>query len=114
LPRYGEQDVTIVVPDQRWVVKRRCACHGGDIEKYLGEVNNLSAPLLMYLAEEDEFISKPAQAAIKTALAAKRSPKRGRANSTSTTAVSSSWAGFRHPLLIGKPGKMPLGFKPED
>jgi carboxymethylenebutenolidase len=45
--------------------------HGGDTEKYLGEVNGLVAPLLMHLGEEDEFISKPAQAEIKTALANK-------------------------------------------
>ena len=45
--------------------------HGGDTEKYLGEVNGLQAPLLMHLAEEDEFISKAAQAEIKTALANK-------------------------------------------
>src|ERR1700730_15193654 len=45
--------------------------HGGDTEKYLGEVNGLNAPLLMHLAEEDEFISKPAQAEIKAALARK-------------------------------------------
>jgi len=38
------------------------AYHGADTEKYLGEVNSLSAPLLMHLGEEDEFISKPAQA----------------------------------------------------
>jgi carboxymethylenebutenolidase len=43
--------------------------HGGDTEKYLGEVNGLHAPILMHLAEEDEFISKAAQAAIKVALA---------------------------------------------
>src|SRR5271155_2106945 len=47
------------------------AYHGADTEKYLGEVENLSAPLLMHLGEEDEFISKPAQAEIKTALAGK-------------------------------------------
>lgn len=47
------------------------AYHGADTEKYLGEVENLSAPLLMHLAEEDEFISKAAQAQIKTALANK-------------------------------------------
>jgi len=47
------------------------AYHGGDTEKYLGEVDGLNAPMLMHLAEEDEFISKPAQAAIKTALAKK-------------------------------------------
>jgi carboxymethylenebutenolidase len=47
------------------------AYHGADTEKYLGEVDNLSAPLLMHLAEEDEFISKPAQADIQAALAKK-------------------------------------------
>jgi carboxymethylenebutenolidase len=45
------------------------AYHGGDTEKYLGEVDGLHAPLLLHLAEEDEFMSKPAQAAIKAALA---------------------------------------------
>ena len=34
------------------------AYHGGDTEKYLGEARGISAPLLMHLAEEDEFISK--------------------------------------------------------
>ena len=43
--------------------------HGGDTEKYLGEVDGLHAPLLMHLAEEDEFISKAAQEEIKAALA---------------------------------------------
>jgi carboxymethylenebutenolidase len=47
------------------------AYHGGDTEKYLGEVDGLNTPLLMHLAEEDEFISKAAQAAIKAALAKK-------------------------------------------
>ena len=47
------------------------AYHGADTEKYLGEVDNLSAPLLMHLGEEDEFISKAAQAQIKAALADK-------------------------------------------
>src|SRR5580700_943349 len=45
------------------------AYHGGDTEKYLGEADGLNAPLLMHLAEEDEFISKAAQAEIKAALA---------------------------------------------
>jgi carboxymethylenebutenolidase len=45
--------------------------HGADTEKYLGEVDGLHAPILMHLAEEDEFISKAAQAQIKTALAKK-------------------------------------------
>ena len=47
------------------------AYHGGDTEKYLGEVYGLKTPLLMHLAEEDEFISKAAQAEIKAALAKK-------------------------------------------
>jgi carboxymethylenebutenolidase len=47
------------------------AYHGADTEKYLGEVDNLRAPLLMHLGEEDEFISKAAQARIKAALADK-------------------------------------------
>jgi carboxymethylenebutenolidase len=47
------------------------AYHGSDTEKYLGEVDGLHAPLLMHLAEEDEFISKSAQAQIKAALASK-------------------------------------------
>jgi carboxymethylenebutenolidase len=45
--------------------------HGADTEKYLGEVDALHAPLLMHVAEEDEFISKAAQAEIKAALAKK-------------------------------------------
>jgi carboxymethylenebutenolidase len=47
------------------------AYHGGDTDKYLGEVGGLNAPLLMHLAEEDDFISKTAQAEIKTALSKK-------------------------------------------
>jgi carboxymethylenebutenolidase len=47
------------------------AYHGGDTEKYLGELDGLTAPLLMHLAEEDEFISKAAQAEIKAAIAKK-------------------------------------------
>src|SRR5580692_6354559 len=47
------------------------AYHGGDTEKYLGEIDGLHAPMLMHLAEEDEFISKAAQADIKAALAKK-------------------------------------------
>ena len=55
----------------RYGVDAAVVYHGGDTEKYLGEVDGLNAPLLMHLAEEDEFISKPAQAEIKTALARK-------------------------------------------
>jgi carboxymethylenebutenolidase len=55
----------------RYGVDAAVAYHGGDTEKYLGEVDGLTAPLLMHLAEEDEFISKSAQAEIKTVLASK-------------------------------------------
>jgi len=55
----------------RYGVDAAVAYHGGDTDKYLGEVGGLEAPLLMHLAEEDEFISKPAQAEIKAALAKK-------------------------------------------
>src|SRR6202023_3493387 len=55
----------------RYGVDAAVAYHGGDTEKYLGEVDGLAAPLLMHLAEEDEFISKAAQAKIKAALAKK-------------------------------------------
>ena len=55
----------------RYRVDAAVAYHGSDTEKYLGEVDGLHAPLLMHLAEEDEFISKPAQAEIKAALASK-------------------------------------------
>jgi carboxymethylenebutenolidase len=55
----------------RYGVDAAVVYHGGDTEKYLGEVNGLNAPLLMHLAEEDEFISKSAQAEVKKALATK-------------------------------------------
>jgi carboxymethylenebutenolidase len=55
----------------RYEVDGAVAYHGGDTEKYLGEIGGLHAPLLMHLGEEDEFISKPAQAEIKAALARK-------------------------------------------
>jgi carboxymethylenebutenolidase len=55
----------------RYGVDAAVAYHGGDTEKYLGEVKRLDAPILMHLAEEDEFISKSAQTEIKTALASK-------------------------------------------
>jgi carboxymethylenebutenolidase len=45
------------------------AYHGGDTERYLSEAQAIRAPLLMHLAEEDEYISKDAQAQIKAALA---------------------------------------------
>jgi carboxymethylenebutenolidase len=45
------------------------AYHGAETEKYVGESRGISAPLLMHLAEDDEFISKDAQAQVKSALA---------------------------------------------
>lgn len=53
----------------RGTVDAAVAYHGGDTESYLGEAPAIQAPILMHLAEEDEFISKDAQARIKTALA---------------------------------------------
>ena len=55
----------------RYGVDAAIVYHGGDTEKYLGEIDGFVSPLLMHLAEEDEFISKPAQAQIKAALASK-------------------------------------------
>jgi carboxymethylenebutenolidase len=55
----------------RYGVDAAVVYHGGDTEKYLGEVNGLNAPLLMHLSDEDEFISKSAQAEIRKALATK-------------------------------------------
>src|SRR5580658_7312376 len=55
----------------RYGVDAGVAYHGGDTEKYLGEVNGLDAPLLMHLGEEDEFISKAAQAEINAAFVSK-------------------------------------------
>jgi carboxymethylenebutenolidase len=45
------------------------AYHGGDTESYLDEAKAIAAPLLMHLAEEDEYISKTAQSRIKAAMA---------------------------------------------
>jgi carboxymethylenebutenolidase len=47
------------------------AYHGGDTDKYIDEAKRIEAPILMHLAEEDEFIPKQAQSLIKSALAAK-------------------------------------------
>jgi len=55
----------------RYGVDAAVAYHGGDTEKYLGEIDGLHAPMLIHLAEDDEFISKAAQAEIKAALAKK-------------------------------------------
>ena len=48
------------------------AFHGAETEKYLGEAGGIDEPLLMHLAEEDEFMPKAAQAEIKEALGGKR------------------------------------------
>jgi carboxymethylenebutenolidase len=45
------------------------AYYGGATEKYLDEATGITDPLLYHLAEEDEYINKDAQAAIKAALA---------------------------------------------
>ena len=55
------------------VLDAAVAYHGADTEKYLSEIDGLHVPLLMHLGEDDEFISKTAQAQIKAALAKKPS-----------------------------------------
>jgi carboxymethylenebutenolidase len=45
--------------------------YGGGTDQVLDEAPALTAPFLIHLAEEDEFISKPAQEKIKTALSGK-------------------------------------------
>src|SRR5580658_2081488 len=55
----------------RETIDAAVAYHGGDTEKYLDEAGKITAPMLMHLADEDEFISKDAQAHIKAALADK-------------------------------------------
>lgn len=45
------------------------AYHGGRTEEFLDEADGIRSPLLMHLAEEDEFISKQAQQQIKQRLA---------------------------------------------
>jgi carboxymethylenebutenolidase len=47
------------------------AWHGGRTEEFLGEAGNIRAPLMMHLAEADEFIPMRAQQQIKEALANK-------------------------------------------
>lgn len=55
----------------RTKVDAAVAFHGADTERYLSEAPNITAPMLMHLAEQDEFIPPEAQAAIKAALAPK-------------------------------------------
>jgi carboxymethylenebutenolidase len=45
------------------------AFHGADTDKYLDEASAITAPMLVHLAEADEFISPEAQAAIAAACA---------------------------------------------
>ncbi|WP_425258808.1 dienelactone hydrolase family protein [Rubrivivax sp. RP6-9] len=47
------------------------AYYGGGTERHLGEAAGLDSPLLVHLAEEDEFIDPPAQAAIRDVLGPK-------------------------------------------
>jgi len=42
--------------------------HGVGIERYLAEAGKLVRPLTLHIAEEDQFVPKPAQAMIKSAL----------------------------------------------
>src|SRR5260370_15772517 len=51
------------------------AYHGGETEKYLDEADKITAPMLMHLTEEDEFISKEAQTKIKATLSNKPNDK---------------------------------------
>jgi carboxymethylenebutenolidase len=61
----------VFITAARYEVDAAVAYHGGDTEKYLNEVDGLQAPILMHIGEEDEFISKAAQAQIRAALAGK-------------------------------------------
>src|SRR6267143_4480500 len=55
----------------RYGVDAAVAYHGGDTDTDLGEIDGLHATILIHPAEDDEFISKAAQAEIKAALANK-------------------------------------------
>jgi len=55
----------------RSLVDAGVAFHGGETEKYLDEADRITAPLLMHLAGDDEYMPAEAQAQIKAALAAK-------------------------------------------
>jgi carboxymethylenebutenolidase len=45
------------------------AYYGVNIDKYVAEAEKLAAPLMLHVAEEDEFVPKPAQAQIHAGLA---------------------------------------------
>ncbi|CAN5711938.1 dienelactone hydrolase family protein [soil metagenome] len=53
----------------RHEVDAAVAYHGGDTERYLDEAPAITAPLLMHLAEADEYIDSDARARITAALA---------------------------------------------
>jgi carboxymethylenebutenolidase len=56
----------------REAVDAATSFYGGATEKHLTEAKNIKVPMLMHLGEEDEFISKEAQAQIKEAVADNR------------------------------------------
>jgi len=84
----------------RYEVDAAVAYHGGDTEKYLGEVGGLEAPLLMHLGEEDEFISKAAQAQIKAALAGKENATVYSSSGSTSRLLPAQW-GTRKDERIG-------------
>lgn len=55
----------------RSTVDAAVAYHGADTEKYLAEAGNITAPFLMHLAGEDEFMPPAARAAIVDAVGAR-------------------------------------------
>jgi carboxymethylenebutenolidase len=55
----------------RTKVDAAVAYHGGETEKYLDEADQVTAPMLMHLADEDEFIPLEVQATIKRAFSGK-------------------------------------------
>jgi carboxymethylenebutenolidase len=55
----------------RETIDAAVAYHGGETEQYLDESSKITAPMLMHLTEEDEFISREAQTEIKSALSNK-------------------------------------------
>ncbi|HZZ24177.1 MAG TPA: dienelactone hydrolase family protein [Roseiarcus sp.] len=88
----------------RYGVDAAVAYHGGDTEKYLGEVDGLHAPLLMHLAEEDEFISKSAQAEIK-----RRSPANPTPPSTAIRVRITPSPGMRERTITPRRRRSPTG-----
>jgi carboxymethylenebutenolidase len=83
------------------------AYHGGDTEKHLDEAGGITAPMLMHLAEEDEFISKEAQAKIKAALADSqmwRSIVIPGAITPSRVTLARTTTPLRRPRRMGEPG----------